>query len=102
MAIEVVFQTPDTNYSDTLDMLEDGRADDARRGRLAKSVARNALYSLKCATHLTQDLYVIVLFEKNGVIRTYVKGCCDSATSEAQRLLDVDVNPDDADWRRHL
>ena len=100
MAIEVVFQTPDMNYSDTLDMFDAGRVDDARRGALAKSVSRSALRSLRCATHHVQDLFVIVFYEPGGRIAVHAKGCCDQMTHEAQRILDAEVNPTDASWRK--
>lgn len=99
MAIEVVFQTPDMNYSDTLDIFDAGRVDDARRGAFAKSASRSALRSLTCATHKVQDLFVIVFFAPGGRITVYAKGCCDQTTNEAQSILDAEVNPEDAPWR---
>jgi hypothetical protein len=100
MAIEVFFQTPDMNYSDTLDMFDAGRVDDARRGALAKSVSQSALRSLTCATHKVQDLFVIVFYGPDGRIAVHAKGCCDQMTNEAQRILDAEVNPEDAKWRK--
>lgn len=100
MAIEVVFQTPDMNYSDTLDMFDDGRVDDARRAARAKSVARSALQSLRCATHQVQDLFVIVVVGPSGELTVHAKGCCEQMTNDAQRILDAEVNPEQADWRK--
>jgi len=99
VAIKVVFQTPDMNYSDTLAMFESGRADDARRATAAKDAAKSALRQLRCTTHQAQDLYVIVVFDHEGHITVYVKGCCASTTKDGQGILDVEVNPDDAPWR---
>ncbi len=100
MAVEVVFQTPDMNYSDTLDTLDAGKVDDARRGAIAKSVSRSALRLLTCATHNVQDQFVIVVFEAENRITIHVKGCCERMTTEAQHILDIEVNPEDAAWRR--
>jgi len=89
------------NYGDTLELVEEGRVDDARRAYLAKGAARSALAALKCPKHRVQDLFVIVVFDfnKDGSIKVFAKGCCDAMTSKAQRRLDAEVNPADAKWR---
>jgi hypothetical protein len=101
VAIKVVFQTPGMNYSDTLELVEEGRLDDARRVYLAKGVAQSALAELKCTKHRAGDLFVIVVldFEEDGRIKVFAKGCCATMTSKAQRRLDAEVNPADAKWR---
>jgi hypothetical protein len=43
---------------------------------------------------------VVVCFDDEADIRVYAKGCCEPTTAAAQRLLDVEVNPADAEWRR--